>query len=153
MWNCFSWTDSCQSWSCWLRREAYPKTFRSFWHGNLTPSRQFDARVAVDEDMYVIWKGHAVWMCRAQRLPTFKNYTNKFKGVLGYICYASNSVMTSAILEFPTEQVLLGENRLFESPTDEEICIPNEQWSSDHITLVEDAQLLQHQSLTHAATM
>lgn len=85
--------------------------------------------------------------------PAFTNYTSTFKGVLDYIWYASDSVVPSAILEIPAEQVLLGKNRLIESLTDEEMGIPNEHWSSDHIALVADFQLLKRQPLTHAATM
>lgn len=81
--------------------------------------------------------------------PGFTNYTFTFKGVLDYIWYGTDSIAPTAVLEIPTEISLVGKHAIESSANTDELGIPNEQWSSDHIGLVADFQLLKRSSLAH----
>lgn len=83
--------------------------------------------------------------------PSFTNYTYTFKGVLDYIWYGTDSIVPTAVLEIPSEPMLLGRLAIEEAIDSDDFAIPNEQWSSDHIALVADFQLLKRSSLAHTA--
>ncbi|PXF48109.1 Carbon catabolite repressor protein 4-like [Gracilariopsis chorda] len=77
--------------------------------------------------------------------PAFTNYTHNFVGVLDYIWFGADSVLPVAILEIPDERSLFGK----EAETDSEDGIPNAQWSSDHVALVAEFQLVKRHGLAH----
>ncbi|CAN8069288.1 unnamed protein product [Agarophyton chilense] len=79
--------------------------------------------------------------------PAFTNYTHNFVGVLDYIWFGADSVLPVAILEVPDERSLFGK----EAETDSEDGIPNAQWSSDHVALVAEFQLVKRTGLAHVA--
>lgn len=76
--------------------------------------------------------------------PAFTNYTHSFVAVLDYIWYGGDSVLPTAVLEIPSENHLFGKN------SDSTDGIPNEQWSSDHILLLAEFQILKRASLGHS---
>ncbi len=71
--------------------------------------------------------------------PAFTNYTNNFVGVLDYVWYSPDSIAATAVLEMPDEENLFGGGSEDEKKRD---GIPNTQWSSDHIALVTEFQIL-----------
>lgn len=77
--------------------------------------------------------------------PAFTNYTHNFVGVLDYIWYGSDSIVPTAVMEIPDVQRLFGK----EAETNAEDGIPNAQWSSDHVALMADFQLLKRPGMTH----
>lgn len=79
--------------------------------------------------------------------PAFTNYTHNFVGVLDYIWFGADSVLPVAILEIPDERSLFGK----EAETDSEDGIPNAQWSSDHVALVAEFQLVKRHGLAHGS--
>lgn len=79
--------------------------------------------------------------------PAFTNYTFTFKGVLDYIWYGTDSLVATAFLEIPSESGLLRNHA--KDLSEDETGIPNEHWSSDHIALVADFQLLKRNTLPH----
>lgn len=78
--------------------------------------------------------------------PSFTNYTHNFVGVLDYIWFGE-SVMATAVLEIPDERSLFGK----EAETGSEDGIPNAQWSSDHIALLTEFQLLKRRGMAHVS--
>jgi len=64
--------------------------------------------------------------------PPFTNYTTNFKGTLDYIWYSANNLRPLAVAEIPSEDDILhfGEG------------MPSAQYSSDHIMMVADMQIL-----------
>lgn len=78
--------------------------------------------------------------------PAFTNYTHSFIGALDYIWYGADSVVPTAILEMPDQSMLFGED----AETDAQGGIPNAQWSSDHVALVTEFQMMKrHSGLSH----
>lgn len=75
--------------------------------------------------------------------PAFTNYTHNFVAVLDYIWYGEESIVPTAVLEVPDESYLFGKN------SDSSDGIPNEQWSSDHILMLAEFQMLKRNSLGH----
>lgn len=75
--------------------------------------------------------------------PTFTNYTHNFVGVLDYIWYGGEGIVPTAVLEIPEERLLFGK----EAETGSEDGIPNAQWSSDHVALVTEFQLLKRHGI------
>lgn len=76
--------------------------------------------------------------------PAFTNYTHNFVAVLDYIWYGEESIVPTAVLEIPDESYLFGKN------SDSSDGIPNEQWSSDHILLLAEFQMVKRNSLGHS---
>lgn len=80
--------------------------------------------------------------------PAFTNYTTNFVGVLDYLWYSPDALMPIAVLEIPEEQVLLGSdnestaNGVADDAIGSRKGIPNTQWSSDHIALMTEFQIL-----------
>lgn len=77
--------------------------------------------------------------------PSFTNYTHNFVGVLDYIWYGVDSIVPTAVMKIPSELYLFGKNA--DSSVD---GIPNEQWSSDHVSLLAEFQLLKRNPIAHA---
>lgn len=77
--------------------------------------------------------------------PEYTNYTHNFVGVLDYIWYGVESIVPTAIMKIPDERLLFGK----ESESSVIDGIPNAQWSSDHVALLTEFQLLKQHSLTH----
>lgn len=75
--------------------------------------------------------------------PAFTNYTDSFVAVLDYVWYGGEGLVPTGVLEIPSESSLFGKN------SDSADGIPNEQWSSDHILLLAEFQLLKRTSLGH----
>lgn len=65
--------------------------------------------------------------------PRFTNYTHQFAGTLDYQFFTPDYMIATAIMEMPDENSLISNN---------EIVLPNTQWSSDHIALMTEYQLL-----------
>lgn len=77
--------------------------------------------------------------------PAYTNYTHNFVGVLDYIWYGVENVVPTAIMEIPDERLLFGE----EAESSAVDGIPNAQWSSDHVALLTEFQLLKRHGLSH----
>lgn len=77
--------------------------------------------------------------------PAYTNYTHNFVGVLDYIWYGVESIMPTAVMEIPDERLLFGK----EAETSSDDGIPNAQWSSDHVALVAEFQLLKRHGMGH----
>lgn len=77
--------------------------------------------------------------------PAYTNYTHSFVGVLDYIWYGAESVVPTAIMEIPDESLLFGK----ESETDSGQGLPNAHWSSDHVALGVEFQLLKRHGIGH----
>lgn len=75
--------------------------------------------------------------------PAYTNYTHNFVGVLDYIWYGVDNVVPTGIMEIPDEELLFGE----EAESDAVDGIPNAQWSSDHVALVTEFQLVKRHGL------
>ena len=75
--------------------------------------------------------------------PAFTNYTHNFVGVLDYLWYGAESIVPTAVLEIPDESLLFGRNGE-DGPSD---GIPNAQWSSDHVALLGEFQLLKRHGM------
>lgn len=87
--------------------------------------------------------------------PSFTNYTTNFVGVLDYLWYSPESVMPTAVLEIPDESVFTFDDdqaqgcRTGVAPEGKKrggkkkrTGIPNTTWSSDHVALMIDFQLM-----------
>jgi len=89
--------------------------------------------------------------------PNFTNYTSNFVGVLDYLWYSPETLAATAILEIPDEDVLLQADWEPDSITGQEPKthgerkgIPNTQWSSDHIALMTEFQVVKpNRGLSH----
>lgn len=77
--------------------------------------------------------------------PTFTNYTHNFVGVLDYIWYGVDSIVPTAVMEIPSEQFLFGKNAGHAAADG----IPNEKWSSDHIALLAEFQVVKRHGVGH----
>lgn len=108
----------------------------------------------VPEDMYNVLTScrlqHNLHLRSAYSLtgsePPFTNYTHNFVGVLDYIWYGVDSVVPTAVMEIPDIRLLFGK----EAETDSIDGIPNAQWSSDHVALLAEFQLLKrHGGMGH----
>lgn len=67
--------------------------------------------------------------------PLFTNVTKDFRGTLDYILYTNTSLQPTAVLELP-----LLEGEVLSKPDEQ---LPNAQYSSDHLALLAEFQLLQ----------
>lgn len=89
--------------------------------------------------------------------PEFTNYTTNFVGVLDYLWYSPESVMPTAVLEIPEESQLMKDpeddcnETKKRSEGSKRLGIPNTQWSSDHIALMIEFQLMKpRHTMSHA---
>lgn len=67
----------------------------------------------------------AVWLCR------------EFKATLDYVLYTRDSLAPSGLLELPSDAEVMSK------PGD---SLPNANWSSDHICLMSEFQILPHKT-------
>jgi CCR4-NOT transcription complex subunit 6 len=64
--------------------------------------------------------------------PWTTNYTSNFKGVLDYIWYSAQNLMPLSVAPVPDEQQLTKYGE----------ALPSTQFSSDHILLISDMQII-----------
>jgi len=64
--------------------------------------------------------------------PKVTNYTNTFKGVLDYMWYSANNLRPLSAAPIPDEETLIRHGE----------ALPSTQYSSDHIMLISDMQIL-----------
>ena len=64
--------------------------------------------------------------------PWTTNYTENFKGVLDYVWYSAQNIMPLSVAAMPTEEQLTRYGQ----------ALPSTQYSSDHIMLISDMQIM-----------
>ncbi|KAF6257457.1 phosphatase family [Scenedesmus sp. NREL 46B-D3] len=69
------------------------------------------------------------------REPLFTNLNRDFKATLDYVLYTRDSLAPAGLLELPAEAEVVAK------PGD---SLPNANWSSDHVCLMAEFQILQH---------
>lgn len=71
------------------------------------------------------------------REPLFTNLNRDFKATLDYVLYTRDSLAPAGLLELPAEAEVVAK------PGD---SLPNANWSSDHVCLMAEFQILQHKA-------
>lgn len=71
------------------------------------------------------------------REPLFTNFNRDFKATLDYVLYTRDSLAPSGLLELPSDAEVMSK------PGD---SLPNANWSSDHVCLMSEFQILPHKN-------
>lgn len=71
------------------------------------------------------------------REPLYTNFSKEFKATLDYVLYTRDSLAPSGLLELPSDAEVMSK------PGD---SLPNANWSSDHICLMSEFQILPHKT-------